>query len=171
MSQNQQDDDYYNPDTTKSDEDQKEDIQSLDPPNLRQRICYYIVVGVMKLFMVDYFDLYYRNSISWNDYKGRYTAKVSKVEDMKRGWIRSRKDLIEKSAKDIDPIAHCMWLVMREDDTYNPDLVIKGQSEKGYTHSKIEVEGQPSDTQRQERKRELLEAVDEQGFVDEVLED
>ena len=142
--------------------------ENTEPLSTRERVFLGIVKVLSVVFRVDLLDAYRRQGIYYDDYREERRLNMEPVSELREYWLKTYEE--RGDAIDEDYIPYCAWLVLRHDETINPDIIIRGEkNEDGeFEH---EVDDGASDKEKKVRKEEILKSIDEHGFIDTVLED
>lgn len=143
-----------------------------EPLSVRERVCFFLVKSLLRLFRVDFFDMWRRSKVSWDEKDEIYRIGMHPISRLKDEWLEVYKKQAEfyDDNEDDEWVSYAMWVVMRADKTINPPTIIHGERQEDGSWEQT-VNEKPPELKKEARKREILERIDDQGFIDSVLED
>lgn len=140
------------------------------PLSMHERVCFALIKAVLFVFRADFFDMYRRQDVKYDDMDEMYRIGMGPISDLKDEWLevyQIQSEFYDDNDSD-DWVSYCMWLVMRSDDTINPPTIIHGERNDDGSWD-VSTNEKPPEIKKQEKKREILYDIDETGFIDPVL--
>lgn len=145
-----------------------------EPLSLRERVYFALVRFLTWAFRVDFFDVFRRQDVSYDDIDEKYRIGMGPIGRLQDEWLsvyKTQAEFYDENDPE-DYVPYAMWLVMRDDEIINPPVFIRGErNEDGSWDTEAGPEPNPTDIEKRQRKREILLAVDDRGFIDPVLDE
>lgn len=142
------------------------------PLSLREKVYYALVRFLTVLFRVDFFDVYRRQEVTWDKSDEIYRLQMKYTENLKNEFLKTYKiqsEFYDDNEPD-DWVPYTMWLVMRSDDTINPPVTITGER-NGSGGFDVDLDSKGSEYNKKKRKIEILEELDDMGFIEPIIDE